>query len=131
MINQILTKLGLGDSSLNADQDTRRRYIRHVGRHAEVQFADRTYSLRDWSMGGVFFETAPDARIVEGDKINCTITFRFPHETVTIPQSLRVVRAAKRGIAAEFLQVSPEIRRKLQRVMDGVNTESFLESQAV
>jgi hypothetical protein len=129
MINSILAKLGLGDGSLNQEIDTRRKHMRHEGFQAEVQVQDQVYGLKDWSMGGICFETQPDPRMVVGDKVQFTIKFRLPHETVIIKQVGRVVRAARRGIAAEFMPLSPEARRKFARVVDGLNAASFLESQ--
>lgn len=129
MIGKILNSLGLGDGSLNEDVDTRRRHIRHPGLQAEVEVANRAYSVRDWSLGGVFFETLPDARIIAGDHIPVTMRFRFPDETVSIPQTVKVIRAAKRGIAAEFLPMNADAKRKFQRVLDSYNAQGFVESQ--
>ena len=129
MIDAILRKLGLGDDSFNTEADARRKHIRHPGMQADVMVSDRSYGVRDWSLGGIFFETLPDARMVVGDQVQFTLRFRLPHETVSIVQPGRVVRAAKRGIAAEFTPLSPEIRRRFDKVIDGFNAQSFLESQ--
>lgn len=129
MIGKILNSLGLGDGSLNENVDTRRRHIRHPGVQAEVEVANRSYSVRDWSLGGVFFETLPDARIIAGDHIPVTMRFRFPDETVSIPQTVKVIRAAKRGVAGEFLPMNTDARRKFQRVLDTYNAQGFVESQ--
>ena len=129
MINKILSKLGLGDGSLYQDLDTRRKHLRHGGIQAEVVVQDRSFGVKDWSMGGVCFETLPDPHMVVGDKIQFTLRFRLPHETVIIKQAGRIVRAAKRGIAAEFMPLSPEARRKFARVLDGLHATQFLESQ--
>lgn len=129
MINQLLMKLGIGDGSLNADAESRRKHIRHTGLQAEVEVANRAYSVRDWSFGGVSFDTLPDARLNEGDRINFTIRFRFPHETVTVQQQGRVVRARKQGVAAEFAPLSQDSRRLFERVIDSYNAQGFLESQ--
>ena len=129
MLNQLLTKLGLGDGTFNADVDTRRKYIRHQGLQAEVELADATFSVRDWSMGGVCFDTLPDARLVEGDKMNITLRFRFPHEVISIRQQARVVRAGKRGVAASFTPLNGDERKKFERVLDSYYAQNFLESQ--
>lgn len=129
MIGRILQSLGLGDGSLNEEMDTRRKHIRHPGLQAEVEVANRAYSVRDWSFGGVFFETLPDARLVAGDTVQMTVRFRFPAETISISQNARVIRSAKRGIAAEFTTLSPEARRKFQHVLDAYNVQGFVESQ--
>lgn len=129
MINEILSKLGLGDASLTQEAEARRKHVRRNGMRADVVVGNTTYGVRDWSQGGVFFDVAPDARLVVGDKVNVTLRFRLPHETVNIQQMARVVRAANHGIAAEFTPLSPEARRKFDRVIDGYHTQSFLESQ--
>ena len=63
MFEKLLIWLGLkdmGDARLYKKVDTRRTAIRHPGVHAEVLVGDRVYSMRDWSMGGVSFDsTAP------------------------------------------------------------------------
>lgn len=129
MIGRILQTLGLGDGSLNEESDTRRRHIRLAGLQAEVEVGSRAYSVRDWSFGGIFFDTLPDVRLVEGDQVNMTVRFRFPHETISISQFGRVVRSAKRGIAAEFLPLTAKTRRDFQRVLDTFHAQGFVESQ--
>src|SRR5262249_31443769 len=129
MINKILAKLGLGDGSLYQEIDTRRKHMRHDGVLADVVVQDRSFSVKDWSLGGFCFETLPDPHMVVGDKVQFTLRFRLPHETVIIRQAGRIVRAAKRGIAAEFMPLSPDVRRKFHRVIDTLHAKNFLESQ--
>ena len=129
MINTILSKLGLGDGSLNASSDTRRKYIRHTGVTADVIVGSRSYSVRDWSMGGILFETLPDSRMIAGDQVNLTLKFRFPDDVVTVEQTGRVIRTGRRGVAAEFVAVNSDARRKFERIIDGLHTEEFLQSQ--
>ena len=127
MIDQILSKLGLSESAIGLQ--SRRKYPRHPGVQAEVSVGGRVYSVHDWSMGGVFFETAPDSRIVVGDQVQLDIKFRLPHEVVTISQPVRVVRSVRRGIAAAFEQITPETRKRFEKVIDSFHAQSFLESQ--
>ena len=129
MINKILSKLGLGDGSLYQEIETRRKHMRHEGVQGDVVVEDRAYGLKDWSLGGVSFETQLSPQLAVGDKVSFTLRFRLPHETVLIRQTGRVVRAAKRVIAAEFQPLSPEARRKFARVIDSVHASDFLESQ--
>lgn len=129
MLQKILSFFGIGDGTLNGDIEPRRRYARHLGQDAEVVVANRVYSVKDWSYGGVSFETLLDAPVSAGESLQMTIRFRFPHETVSITQVGRVVRSAKRGMAAEFAPLSRDIRRKFDRVLDYVHTRDFLESQ--
>lgn len=131
MIDRILNALGLGDSAFkkNLEAHMRRKYIRHPGLQAEVVVADRAYGVRDWSTGGIYFEALPDSRLTVGDKVQFMLRFRLPHETVNIVQTGRIVRSVRRGLAAEFLPLSPDTRRKFARVLDGFNAQRFLESQ--
>lgn len=127
LIEQILSKLGLSDFS--EDSKSRRKHPRHPGMQTEVSIHDQVYSVRDWSLGGVFFDTPPDARMVKGDNVTLNLKFRLPHETITIRQMARVVRAAGRGIAAEFTGMPPEIRKQFEKVIDSFHAQSFIESQ--
>ena len=107
-----------------------RRYARYGNIRAEVTVGDAAYSVRDWGFGGVSFETAPDARLVVGDKIQLVMKFRFLHDTITVQQPAQIVRTARRGIAAVFTPLPVATRRQFDRVLDSMHTESFLKSQA-
>jgi hypothetical protein len=133
MIHQILNILGLGDGSLNGTGEWRRRHIRHntrdIGVQAEVDIGGRRYKIRDWSMGGLCFETPANAPATVGDM---DIHFRLPGETVTIRQAAgRLVRSVSRGMATEFSNLTPDMRRRLEKVLDMIHTQRFLESQMV
>lgn len=130
IIETILQKLGLGDGSLNKeDAQARRRHVRHPALQAEVVVADRSFHLKDWSMGGFFFDPPPGTSLVVGDRVQFQLRFRLPNETVSIQQSGRVVRAVRRGIGAEFTPLSAETRRKFERVLDSFHAQSFSASQ--
>ena len=130
MLNALFVKLGLGDGSLNADINSRRKHIRYGAVQADVEVAGKAYSVRDWSVGGFSFETLPDARLLAGDRVNFTLHFRFPHDTISVAQQGRVLRTGRKGIAAEFLGISPEARREFDLVIDGIHAQDFLQSQA-
>jgi len=127
VVNRILSFLHLGASF---GVDARRKYIRYSGVPAEVTVGNRAYSIRDWSQGGISFETAPDASITVGDKVSLVLKFRFMHGIITINQPALVVRSAKRGIAAEFLPAPAAARSQFDRVLDSLYAERFLASQA-
>jgi hypothetical protein len=128
-MSEILSFFGFGSGDGNAKADFRRKHIRYPGFHAEVMLGNRAYSVRDWSMGGVVFETAPDARLMSGDRIQILLKFRFPHDTIVIQQQAQVVRTAKRGIAAKFATLPQDTRRQFERVLDSLYAQSFMESQ--
>lgn len=131
MIHRLLNILGLGDGSLNGAAEWRRKHVRHdirkVGVEADVEINGKAYSIRDWSMGGLCFEA--DATPPLGETVDMHIRFRLPHETVTIRQSGQVVRAVKRGVAAEFAPLAPDMRRRFRKVIDGLHALEFVESQ--
>jgi hypothetical protein len=129
MIKKILALLGLGNGIYSVAIDPRRKYVRHPGFRAEVIVGNHVYGVRDWSLGGVSFETGADARIQAGDKLQVTMKFHLPHDTITIEQPARIVRAAKRGVAAAFAPLPPTTRRQFERVLDSLHAQSFLESQ--
>lgn len=130
LVQSVLSFFNLGRQKPSDLADARRKYIRYGGLHAEVTVGNRAYSIRDWSLGGVSFETAPDAGVTIGDKIQLVLKFRFPHDTITIQQPALIVRAARRGIAAEFAPLPAAARREFDRVLDSLHAEKFLESQA-
>lgn len=130
VMNRMLSFFNIGQQEWNAEADPRRRHVRYNSVHAEVTVGHYNYSVKDWSFGGVAFETAPDSSITIGDRLTLKMTFRFLHETITIQQPAMVVRSARRNIAVEFAPLAAEVRRQFERVMDGVNTQNFLESQA-
>lgn len=131
MIHRLLNILGLGDGSLNGATEWRRRHVRHdirkAGVEAEVEINGRSYSIRDWSMGGLCFDAEAAPQL--GQKLDMQIRFRLPHETVTIRQNARVVRAMQRGVATEFAPLAPEMRRRFRKVLDGIHALEFVESQ--
>ncbi|HYD18776.1 MAG TPA: PilZ domain-containing protein [Patescibacteria group bacterium] len=130
IIQTILNKLGLGDGSLNKDAaQARRRHVRHPAVSAEVVVADRVFNLKDWSMGGFFFDPPPGSALAVGDRVQFHLRFRLPNETVTITQPGRIVRAVRRGLGAEFAPLNPETKRKFERVLDGFHAMNFLASQ--
>jgi hypothetical protein len=129
VMSKILSLFNLGGGDLSGTADFRRKHVRYAGVHAEVLVGTRSYSIRDWSFGGLSFETAPDARLTAGDKIVAVLKFRFPHATITIQQPAQIVRTAKRGIAAQFAPLQAETRRQFERVLDSLHAQSFSESQ--
>lgn len=129
IINKLLVKLGLGDGSLNVEVDQRRKHIRYAGQEADVTVEGQTHSLQDWSFGGFSFDAPPNTSLAAGDTVSFTLHFRFPHDTITVEQRARVVRAGKRGVAAQFLSDDTLARRALDRVFDSYQAQGFLQSQ--
>lgn len=129
MISSLLSKLGLLGDDLAVGGEDSRKYIRHAGFRAEVEVGNRSYSLRDWSIGGLSFENKMDARMTAGDKINVVLKFRLPHDTVEVVEQATVIRTGVQDIAAQFTGLSPEARRQFARVVDSLHAQGFIESQ--
>jgi hypothetical protein len=130
LVEQILNRLGLSDNTFATDSNRVRRLPpRHPGTQAEVSIAGRTFSVRDWSMSNLFFDTPPDSRLIVGDKVLLEMTFRLPHETVAIEHPAMIIRTATRGAMVEFMPLTSDVRRKFERVIDGYHVQSFVESQ--
>lgn len=130
LVEQILNRLGLSDTTFATDDSRVRRLPpRHPGTQAEVVIGGRSFSVRDWSMSNLFFDTPPDSRLIVGDKVMMELKFRLPHETVTIEHMAMIIRTAPRGAMAEFLPLTADVRRKFERVIDGFHAQSFIESQ--
>jgi hypothetical protein len=131
VVSKIMSFFNLGPTMWSEEaSDTRRRYMRHDGVLAEVTVGYYNYSIRDWSLGGISFETTPDSRLTVGDRLPLVLKFRFPHGTITIEQNAKIVRTARRGIAAEFTHLPEAVRRQFDRVVDSLHAQRFLESQA-
>lgn len=128
-MKSVLSFFNLGGAGLSSKSDSR-KYVRYGNLRAEVTVGDHAYVIRDWGLGGVSFETAPDARLIVGDKIQLVLKFRFLHGTITVQQPAQIVRTARRGIAAVFTPLPAATRRQFDRVLDSLHTESFLKSQA-
>lgn len=130
MLNKLFEMLGWVAHSVQSDSAVRRKHVRRPGIQTDVVVANHSYIVRDWSKGGVFFESTSDARMTPGEQVQFTLRFRLPHGTVDITQPGRIIRSAARGIAAEFLPLTAESRRLFDRVIDSMNAQGFLESQA-
>lgn len=130
IVNRIMSFFNFGSQELNTLSDARRRYVRHEGVHAEVTVGPYNYSIQDWSLGGIAFETAPDSRLTAGDRVTLTLTFRFLHGAISIQQPAQILRTSRRGTAAEFAPLSLTAKRQFDRVLDSLHTQNFLESQA-
>jgi hypothetical protein len=127
LMQSVLSFFNIEESKSGAEA---RKYARYGNLRAEVSVNNEAFAVRDWGLGGVAFETAPDARITVGDKIQLVMKFKFLHGTITVQQTAQVVRSAKRGIAAVFTPLPAATRREFDRVLDSLHTESFLKSQA-
>lgn len=131
MLDKILNFFGVNAGIWSSGLNTRRKFPRYTGVHAEVVLGDRIYRVQDWSMGGLSFETSADDKIGMGDTGKVTLKFHFPHDTISIQHPVRIVREMKNGLAAEFVPpISTEdIRRQFEQVLDSLHAQNFLESQ--
>src|SRR5476649_1513325 len=108
MFSQILAKLHAQEIAYRDDIiETQRKFLRHEGSAAEVMVAGRPYALRDWSLGGVLFETPrpdvnlsgifyeykPFPQLKPGDKLRLALRFHLLDETVEIPLEAQILRS--------------------------------------
>ena len=132
MMSGILSLLKLRQKIPSAISERRRKYIRYpAGSHAEIIVENQSYSIRDWSKGGVAFKTAPDIHLTTGDHVQVTLKFKLPHDIIVIRQLVRIVWASKNNTAAEFAPLPTVVHRQFERVLDNLHTQDFLESQVV
>ena len=131
MVSRILSLLGLKQRVPSAVQEHRRKHTRYPGFHTEMIVGDQSYSVCDWSRGGIAFETTPNDNLNPGDNIQVILKFKLPHDTITIKQLACIVRSSKHNIAAEFAPLPTVVHRQFERVLDNLYTQDFLESQVV
>ena len=128
MIKKILSGLGL-DTLVGDMQISRRRHMRRPGLRSKVVMNHNSFNVKDWSMGGFLLQGDTSA-VKPGEKVDFVMQFDLPHATITIQHEGRIIRTAQRGVAAEFMPLSPDVRRKFGRVIDGLNALTYTESQA-
>lgn len=131
MVSRILSLLGLKRRVPNAVREYRRKHVRYPGFHAEMVVGNQSYSVCDWSRGGIAFKTTPNDNLTQGDNIQVILKFKLPHDTLTIKQSACIVRSSKHDIAAEFDPLPMVVHRQFERVLDNLYAQDFLESQVV
>ena len=114
-----------------AQENFRRKHVRYRGLHADIIIENHACAIHDWDMNGVAFETTPDIPLTVGEEIQMVLKFYLPNDTVVVVLPAYIVRAAERGIsAAKFLSLQLDVRRQFERVLDSLNTQILLESQA-
>ena len=130
MFDNVLSFFGLANGLPPEQKDFRRKHVRYSGLHAEVIIGKHTYTVHDWDLNGIAFETAPDTYINVGTQVQMSIKFDLPYETIAIEQSGCIFRIAKRGVSvAMFTSMQAGTRRQFERVLDYLYTQKFLESQ--
>lgn len=107
--------------------ETRRRHTRTDDNFSTVIVDNHEYPVRDWSQGGVFF-MAVNRKLKLGDKINLTLRFELPHQTVEFSHSGTIIRTTFDGYAVQLAPLTREIREKFTRVMDSIVSMGFDES---
>lgn len=134
MKDMIKKIFGVTDFDENA-VTTRRRHQRQTGQNSAVVviIGNDTFPVEDWSQGGCLIDThgSQAGRFAIGDTFDFVLKFKLPYGTVAIEHKGRVIRTSRHGIAAEFAPMTAAVKRQFGRVMDGLYTGSFSESQAV
>lgn len=122
MIKKIIDNLATRAAVESAD--TRRRHTRTEDHFSSVVVDGNEYEVRDWSQGGIFF-MAVNRKLKLGDKINLTLRFELPHETMTFSHSGTIIRTQFDGYAVQLAPLTREIRENFARVMDSIISMGF------
>ena len=124
MLSTIVNRFKKAEYESTLSNVDNRRYSRIEKDFATIIIGTHEYVVKDWSQGGVFFEGFANGLNV-GDHLPVTITFSLPTQNITMNHSIRIVRKRFDGIAASFDRLTPTARREFMRVMDGVITAGF------
>ncbi len=119
-------------SGLNAENvgditETRRRHSRITDAFSTITIDDNAYAVKDWSQGGVFFQS-PKLNYAIGDIVHFNLTFKMPFGDINVPHSAKITRKGVDGYAAQFCPLNRDTRTQFARVMDGVISRGFDET---
>jgi hypothetical protein len=128
MIKKIISNFVPGEAIETTE--TRRRHTRTDDNFSTVVVDSNEYPVRDWSQGGVFF-MAVNRNLNLGDKVNLTLRFELPHQTVEFSHSGTIIRTTFDGYAVQLAPLTREIREKFARVMDSIVSMGFDETQNI
>lgn len=129
MLEKLLASFGPRTINAPEETETRRRHARRAGTRLKVTVGQRNYDAQDWSLGGLFLQ-GNDSGLAPGDRVQITMQFDLPNDTIVISHQGRIVRSAKRGVAAEFMPLTDDVRRGFDKVIDNLHSLSFTESQS-
>ena len=128
MIQTILSALGIREDS-DFVARTKRRFVRRKGNEKSViEVNGKSFEVTDWSEGGAYFEGS-DVPLALGQELDFTLKFRLRHGMVDVRHKGRIVRSAMKGVAVQFDPLNRDIKRQLDRVVDGMISENFMASQ--
>lgn len=145
MFDGILNNLNIfGSEPANDIIQTRRKDMRRDGMQVEVVIGRRAYPVHDWSRAGVSFDTpnhewnsghvyyedtfVPNLKV--GDDVKLTMRFSVLQGAIEVPVDARIVRVAGGRTMAEIKTLNKTAGRKFDFVIDSLNAQRFLESQA-
>ncbi len=128
MLGNVLSFFGFQSGSYG--QGSRRKHIRHGGNGGRVVIGNKAYPVHDWNMSGIAFGAAREAGFYAGGRVRMLVEFSLPHETVWAELEAVIFRVAQSGLAvALFTEMPAASRRQLDRVLDALHAQEFLQSQ--
>jgi hypothetical protein len=119
------------ESATNDNKEaTRRRFPRRVKDVCVADVNGTTYPVHDWSQCGVLFEA--DGRTFEAGQ-DCAVTMKFKLSDVVteIPVKAVVVRAGKKQVALEFVNVAKKIEKAFSKVIDDALAQAGDEAEQI
>jgi hypothetical protein len=110
------------------EEISKRRFPRRAIDICAITIDGATYPVKDWSKGGTMFST--DGRqFEENSTIPVIMKFRLTNEVMSVNVDAHIIRAQKSGVALEFVNITPEIKKAFNRVIDHALSMQFGDEQ--
>lgn len=107
----------LASATNDNKEATRRRFPRRIKDVCVAEVNGTTYPVHDWSQCGVLFEA--DGRNFEsGNECAVTMKFKLAKNVTEIPVKAKIVRAGKKQVALEFVNVPKKIEKAFAKVIE-------------
>jgi len=112
--------------------EIRRKHPRKQGKYSVLSIGGKEFEIQDWSRGGVCFNGF-DIPFAVGDELRFKMIFELAQNTIAVEHKGRIVRTSKQGdnTAVVFEPFGRDLDRQFDRIIDGIVTEEFVQSQAV
>ncbi len=128
MFNKIFK--ALKHKTVNDDSSSRRRHERRACDKCVTIINGKTYPVENWSMGGVLIGADTRSFGIDGEA-ELLMKFKLRNEIVEVPQKGRVIRKGQNNVAFQFPDITGQIRKHLQNVVDDGLAEEFITSQQI
>lgn len=105
-------------------ENTRRRFPRRMKDICVLGIDDTNYPVHDWSQCGVLFE-ADGRTFAAGKDLNVIMKFKLADVVTEIPLTAKIIRAGKKQVALEFLEVPVHIQNAFSKVIEDAMARDF------